>query len=160
MSTLSTEEESHIVNSQFETYRGDYIRSFGLVASASTEMLADSPEGLIGLLVGSLDPLCAAIEVKTMTSPATIQDAQNTKLSYGKITKVPNIGGSSRSGSHFRKLVQTTAHRMQCSHHAVVLGIRTVLFVVAKGSRNGVGEIIYATILEFSELFVVQCVVD
>ena len=135
----------------FEKYRADYIRCVGLVASKTAPMLADSPDGLLGFYTSTGLYSCAAIEVKTMASPTTIDKAKNLRAEYGPFSKVNGIGLSDGAERHFKKLVFTPEYRLQCLHHAAVLGITQVVFVVAKGSRNGVGEIIYAVMLEFAE---------
>ena len=87
-----------------------------------------------------------------MTTPGTINKANKLRVSYGRLSRMLGIGSNTQSLEHFRQIVPTPAYRFQCIHHAAALGKPFVLYVVAKSSRNGVGEIIYAVLLQFSEL--------
>lgn len=86
-------------------------------------MLADSPDGLLGHYTTSDVYSCAAIEGKTMASPAIIVNAKNLSDKYAPLSKVSGIGRSEDAGKHFKKLVFTPEYRFQCIHHSVALGL-------------------------------------
>lgn len=86
-----------------------------------------------------------------MTAPNTLQAARDLKTKYGKLVVIKDTGGAASATKRFHQLVPSTEYRVQCIHHAAVLGIKHVLFVVAKGSSMGVGEILYIALLQFSE---------
>ena len=48
----------------------------------------------------------------------------------------------------------TTAYRLQCIHHAAVLQLDTVIFVVAKGGSASSSSIIYSVTLKFMSAFI------
>ena len=133
----------------------DYIRCVGLVTSKAAPMLADSPDGILGYCTTGDIHSCAAIEVKTMTSPATIDNAKALWDKDRPLSKMSGIRSSELAENQFKKLVSTPEYRLQCIHHVVILGLNRVIFIVAKRSRNGVGEIIYAVILEFTEFYAI-----
>ena len=87
----------------FEKYRADYIRYVGLVASKTVPMLADSPDGLLGYCTTGGIHSCAAIEVKTMTSPSTIDNAKALRYKYGPLSKVSGIGSSELTDKQLKK---------------------------------------------------------
>ena len=127
--------------------RVDYIKRLGLVCQRGNEMLSDSPDGLCGLLGASNETICAVIEIKTMTSPPTIEDAKQVSNCHRRIFHIAYIGTSSEDNSYFEEVVPSTAYRLQCLHHTVVFGVDHVLFVDAKGSSMGTGRILYAVLL-------------
>ena len=132
--------------------RIDYIKSLGLVCRRSNEMLGDSPDGLCGLLGVSNDIICAVVEIKTITSPRTIEDAKKVADIRGRHFNIIDIGTSIEGNGYFQEAVPSTAYRLQCLHHAIVFGVEHVLFVVAKGSSMGTGQMLYAAPLQFSQV--------
>ena len=133
-------------------YRAGYVRSVGLVASKSDPMLADSHGGLIWLTTDDGNAVCAAVEVKTMASPNTIEKAKRRRDAYSPFVSIYDVRNSASSAAHFKEyLVDSTGYRFQCIHHCVVTSLKRVLYIVAKGSSNGVGEILYAALIEFAD---------
>ena len=86
-----------------------------------------------------------------MAALGTIENARRIRAKYSAHILLQNVGESTAGLRAFHGLVPTTAYRLQFFHHAAVLGKRRVLFVVSKGSRLGIGEIIYWAHLVFSE---------
>ena len=115
-------------------------------------MLCDSPDGLCGLLGASNEIICAVIKIKTINSPQTIENAKQVSDCRVRIFNIADIGTSTENNSCFQEFVPGTAYRPQFLHHTVVFGVDQVLFVVAKGSSMGTGKIMYAVLVQFSQL--------
>jgi B-box zinc finger len=133
--------------------RLDYLQSVGLLCCKQNTMLADSPDALAGLVNNIGDSMCAVVEVKTMTSVATITEAKTIQQRHGKIFSIELSFEESEeaveSWRSFREAVKTTDYRLQCVHHSAVVGSPKVLYVAAKGGRAAYGEIIYVAIITF-----------
>ena len=114
-------------------------------------LLAGSPDAVASVREQEGSSHIASIEIKTMAALATIENARRTRAKYSAHVIIQNIGEATAALHAFHDLVPTTAYRLQCLHHAAVLDKPRVLFVVSKGSRLGVGEIIYCAHLVFSE---------
>lgn len=89
-----------------------------------------------------------------MNFPRTIEEVKGTADRLCAFLRITGIGTSNRSDMHFHEPVFSTAHRLQCLHHAVVFSVENVLSIVAKRSSMGNGEIIFATLLHFRRYFV------
>ena len=87
------------------------------------ETFEDSLDALCVFADDAGDYNCAVIEVKTMTSFATIEAAYTIRDIKAPIMMVDKIGSSGTSDQIFRQVVPTNADRMQCLHHAAVLGV-------------------------------------
>ena len=134
----------------FQKLTIEYVRATGLVGSATLPALADSPDKVIALSNAEGDLFVAGVEIKTMNPPNKIEAARKRLLSFSELTIVKNIGNDSCARDKFLKLVPTPAYRSQCLHHTCIMNVKHVLFVVAKSRSCGVGEINYATLLQFS----------
>lgn len=65
--------------------------------------------------------------------------------------ELTDVGRSSEASRLIKEMVPNPGHRAQCLHHSLVLGAKTVFYVVAKESLVSVGEIMYVCIVHFSE---------
>ena len=133
------------------SYSVEYVRSVGLISSRTVQFLADSPDAVVGMKRDSEEIITGAVEVKTMTSVSTIKNAHALRERFSAFVRLQNVGRSSSSTHQFKSLVPTPEYRAQCLHHCVTIGTPNVLFVVAKGSSHGLGEIIYAVLVQFSQ---------
>lgn len=83
----------------------------------------------------------------------TINEAEVLKamaFDFGSLVEIGDIGISAAALRNFQDAVPKTEYRLQCLHHAACLGVKEVLFITAKGSAMGVGEVIYAVLLRFT----------
>lgn len=88
-----------------------------------------------------------------MTSLRTMEEAKEITRRYGTLSMLSDIGGNAHSKKLCQKLVLSSAYRTQCLHHAAVLGIKNVLFIVGKGGKASPRGINYASLLQFKETF-------
>ena len=129
------------------------LKTVGLVHMKGNEVFGDSPDALCVFADDAGDCNCAVIEIKTMTSVATIEATYTIRDIKAIIMIVDEIGSSCTSDQIFRQMVLTTAYRMDCLHHAMVLGVEWVFHDVAKGGSISVGEIVYVALLHFNKDF-------
>ena len=87
------------------------------------ETFGDITDALCVFADDAGDCNCAVIEVKTMTSFATIEAAYKIRDIKAPIMIVDEIRSSCTSDQIFRQVIPTTAYRMHWLHHAVVLGV-------------------------------------
>ena len=134
-----------------------FIRATGLVCDPVNSMLVDSPDALCGLFFGEEDLTApAAIEVKTMTALKTLEESKIISENYGSVIVVSDIEGAVQDTQLFKNVVPSSNNRAQCLHHAAVLGVSHVVYVVGKGGRAATGGIIYAAVLRFNRLLLNQ----
>ena len=131
-------------------HKVQYIRTVGLLGSLKAPLLAGSPDAIIAISNPDDDVYVAAVERKTMTALGTIRKAKDTQEKHGHLSAIRGIGENTAATDLFHDLVPNTSYRLQCLHHAAVVGKRQVLLVVSKGSNMGLGHIMYAALLEFS----------
>lgn len=127
------------------------LECVGLVCDSFNEQFADSPDAISVLkLDGCLQK--AAVEVKTVTEPSTITPAKRIRSDLGDVTVLDNICSSDQKAlDHFKRAVFNVGHRVQLLHHAAVLGVLTVCYVVATGGRSVPGSIQYVLVATFSK---------
>lgn len=133
------------------------LQMVGLIFRKGDEMLADSPVESVTYEIrrsdGSISKKRGAVEIKTMTAVRTIAQAVSKRDSTGRIVELPGIGNGYETDALFKKVVPNPAYRLQCLHHAIVLGAEKVIFVVAKGAEMSIGGVIHTVVLIFSETF-------
>lgn len=152
--TLGTQRADVVeASSQFSV---DYIRRIGLIRSTNNTILADNPDGIGVLSTSSGSFLTTAIEVKTMASLKTLEDARNIASKFSRLIHIETIGECDQSTEVFRAAIPKSSYRLPCLHHALVTRAAIVHYVVAKGSSQGVGQIIYGFLLDFSPSFKAQ----
>ena len=99
------------------SYTVEYIRSVGLIGSSSSDMMADSSDGVLGYSDNS-GAHVTSIEVKTMTTPNMIRNAKDIRERFASFSILKNICRREGMDKYFRELVLTTAYWFQCIHHA------------------------------------------
>lgn len=135
------------------SFRLHFLRKLGLICQKDNSFLCDSPDGLCSMVRDNEQLMSCAVEIKTMTAIKTISESKRLAAQYGKGVFLQNVGIDEHNTTLFKKLVPTTGHRCQVAHHATVLGVTNVLFVVAKGGRAAVGEVIYYVMVSFNPEF-------
>ena len=103
-------------------HKVQYIRAVGPLGSSRVELLAGSPDSVAAISNCEGDVYVAAIEVKTMTALNTKTSAKAVGDKHGKLCMISGVGQNRSSTTLFHALVPTTAYRLQCLHHAAVLG--------------------------------------
>jgi hypothetical protein len=111
---------------------------FGLVRRKNKPWLATSVDGVVELTIHGGVPICAAIEIKTMASANTLTEAKTIATQLFQLTYC------TFGDENFMKGVKSE-YRSQCIHHACVMRVNLVLFVVASESN-----IIYMLLISFS----------
>lgn len=119
------------------------------------------------LLSGSPDSICAVSDdkadvsrgffvVKTVTAVRTVQKAMDLKKDYSSLTYVHKIGKDASVLPAFHELVPRTAYGLQVLHHSELMKKPLVVFGGAHRSQLGVGGIIYAVVIHFSEQLIAE----
>lgn len=127
-------------------------------------MVGDSPDGISCLVNCNGCKEVCAFELRTMTAPRTIEELKQTRTNYAPILSIKNIGVDQHETSLYHSVIPNGSYRMQRLHHAAVMGVGTVLFVVAKGGNTAVGEVIDVVILRYEQdlisnyLFCLDCI--
>ena len=130
-----------------------HVRCTGLLENLRCPMLADSPDALLSAEDGEEDHHFYVVEVKTMTSIRTIDNAKELAGLYGSVFSLENVSVSAQSTELLRTLVPTVQYRIQVLHHAATLAINKVIYVVGTGGSITDGRILYVCMVSFSETF-------
>lgn len=96
-------------------------------------MLKNSADSFVGNETCGDVHLCVLIEVVTMVLLSTIYKSKSIRKRHEALSKVTSITISKDSEKHFKMLLFANAYRFQCIHHAGVMELSQVIFVVAKG---------------------------
>lgn len=114
-------------------------------------MLADSPDAV--LVASDMDDIehVSAVEIKTMTSVKTVEEATVLRHKYGSVVSLENVGMDDKSTELYKELVTTPEYHSQVLHHVATLGINVVLFVVGTGGSITKGRIFYVCLIAFSQ---------
>ena len=142
-------------------YRCDVkqIRSKCLLQSRRCSMLAD-PDAVPAASEGEETVYAFSVEVKTMVSVRTVQEATSFSLQYEDVIYLKNVGVNPASTALFKKLVPTGAHRALLQHRVSTLSIglrrgdgsvNDVLYVVGTDGSMTEGRILYVCHIRFAE---------
>ena len=124
-------------------YDLNYLREIGFVSSKRAEILGDSPDGVCGIHDRNQDShLYCGVEIKTMTSPSTIECARAVAERCHSFVCLKQIGTLQTSNALFKEMIPNPTYRSQCLHHSAVLDTMYILYVIAKGSRSAQGSIL------------------
>ena len=116
-------------------------------------MLADNPDALLSAEDEEEDHHVYVVEVKTVTSIRTIENAKELAGLYGSVVSLENVGVNAHSTQLFRTLVPTVQYRRKVLHHAATVAINKVMYVVGTGGSITDGRILYVCMVSFSETF-------
>jgi hypothetical protein len=123
-----------VINPDVQVHEGPF--EFGLVRRSDKPWLATSVDGLVELSLGGEAHFQCVIEIKTMTTPNTVNEARAIANGMNKLS-ICYLGDDT-----FLKCVKPE-YRVQCMHHACVMGVNAVLFIVASDHN-----IIYMLIID------------
>jgi hypothetical protein len=115
-----------VYNPDIHVLAGPY--EFGLVRRKDKPWLATSVDGVVALNIGDAQEFNCAIEIKTMTFPHTVAEARAIAAQHTKVMLC------SFGDDVFKKCLKPE-YRVQCLHHACVMGLNCVLFIVASGTN-------------------------
>ncbi|CAN8074414.1 unnamed protein product [Agarophyton chilense] len=90
--------------------RIDCIKTVGLVCSQNNRLMGDSPDGICEFTDELGNCNVAAVEVKTMTSTKTIEEAKFIRARTSKALILDNIGENEHNDFLFRQTVPNTTY--------------------------------------------------